>query len=58
VGNGSPAAKAGIQPGDRVVGEWSDVLRRINAPVGSSVALKIERGGHSLDVAFTLSDFL
>jgi serine protease Do len=58
VGNGSPAAKAGIQPGDRVVGEWNDVLRRINAAVGSSVALKIERGGHALDVAFTLSDFL
>lgn len=58
VGNGSPAAKAGIQPGDRVVGEWSDVLRTISASVGSRVVLKIERGGQSLDVAFTLSDFL
>ena len=58
VGNGSPAAKAGIQPGDRVVGEWSDVLRTISSSVGSRVVLKIERGGQSLDVAFTLSDFL
>lgn len=58
VGSGSPAAKAGIQPGDHVVGEWSDVLRRINASVGSAVLLKIERDGQSLDVAFTLADFL
>jgi S1-C subfamily serine protease len=58
VGNGSPAAKAGIQPGDRVVGEWSDVLRTISSSVGSRVVLKIERGVQSLDVAFTLSDFL
>lgn len=58
VGSGSPAAKAGIQPGDHVLGEWGDLLRKINAPIGSGVMLKIERDGRSLDVAFTLGNFL
>jgi len=58
VGSGSPAAKAGIQPGDHVLGEWDDLLKRINAPIGSGVMLKIERDGRSLDVAFTLGNFL
>lgn len=58
VGSGSPAAKAGIQPGDHVLGEWGDLLKRINGPIGSGVMLKIERDGRSLDVAFTLGNFL
>lgn len=58
VGNGSPAARADIRPGDRVSGEWGDVLRRITAPAGSGVVLKIERDGQSRDVAFTLADYL
>lgn len=58
VGNGSPAAGAGIQPGDRVAGEWGDVLRKISQSVGSKVVLSIERSGQSREVAFTLADFL
>jgi len=58
VGNGSPAAGAGIQPGDRVAGEWGDVLRKITQPAGSKIMLNIERSGQSREVAFTLADFL
>ena len=60
---GSPAAKAGIQPGDKVVGvggrqveSYLQLLRRIAllAP-GTAVKLSLLRGKTSLDVSATLS---
>ncbi len=58
VGNGSPAAMAGIRPGDHIAGEWGAILRTINAPAGSSITLSVERGGQARDVTFTLADYL
>jgi regulator of sigma E protease len=53
----SPAAEAGLLPGDRIVaidGEpviwWSDVAERIEPATGRTLALSIERDGGTLDL--------
>ena len=58
VGNGSPAAAAGIRVGDRIAGEWGQVLRQISAPAGTSVTLKVERDGQARDATFVLAEYL
>ena len=58
VGNGSPAAKAGIRPGDRVQGEWTRLLRTITGPVGRTVQLTTERDRKPRDIELTLADYL
>jgi carboxyl-terminal processing protease len=59
---GSPAAEAGLQPNDRVVGiDGEDmtgipgdlVLRRILGPAGTDVTLTIRRGDEIFDVTIT-----
>lgn len=60
---GSPAEKAGLKPGDRVVGiggkavqRYQQILRKIAllAP-GSSVKIEVVRGGRSFDFTATLA---
>lgn len=59
VGTGSPAALAGVEKGDCVVGEnWSAVLARITGKAGSEVRLKLERGGAASERVFTLKPYL
>jgi hypothetical protein len=58
VGNGSPAAAAGVRPGDRIRGEWAEVLRTINGRAGTTVRLTIERDGQPREIALTLADYL
>ena len=58
VGTGSPAAKAGIAPGDHVAGEWNAVLRAITGRAGSVANLTVEHGGTSRSVALTLTPYL
>ncbi|MBW2371629.1 MAG: site-2 protease family protein, partial [Deltaproteobacteria bacterium] len=55
VEDGSPAAAAGLRPGDRIAaidGEpvrfWRDVEERVRTEPGASLALDVERGGESL----------
>ncbi|NLN69920.1 MAG: S41 family peptidase [Chloroflexi bacterium] len=59
---GSPAAEAGLQPNDIIVGiDGEDmtgipgdlVLRRILGPAGSDVILSIRRGAETFDVSLT-----
>ena len=57
---GSPAAAAGIHPGDRVVqvkgkavDNWEDVAMAILESPNVAVPLRVERGGKNLDLAVT-----
>jgi carboxyl-terminal processing protease len=54
---GSPAAKAGVEPGDVIrkidgadasILEWDDAVGRIQGPAGSEVTLVLERRGREL----------
>lgn len=58
VGAGSPAAKEGLKPGDRIIGEWDAVLRALDGPPGSVVRLTVERNGAAREVALTLTSYL
>ena len=58
VGPGSPAAKEGLKPGDRIVGDWDTVLRAITGAPGSVARLKVERDGIAREVALTLMPYL
>lgn len=58
VGTGSPAAEAGMQVGDRVVGAWEEVLRSTNRGPGTAVTLDIDRKGAKRAVSFTLRPYL
>jgi hypothetical protein len=58
VGIGSPAAAAGIRPGDHVAGEWNAALRAIGGGIGTTAKLTIERGGQPREVALILADYL
>lgn len=58
VGMGSPAAEAGMQVGDRVVGAWQDVLASIGRSPGAAVTLEVDRRGAKRTVSFTLRPYL
>lgn len=61
---GSPAAKAGIQPGDELLRSRTRVLRnpfdweaeRLELRVGQKVPLAVKRGGRELDMTLTVAD--
>ncbi len=55
---GSPAAKAGLRPGDRLVSidgqplsSWDDVVSTIRASAGRRIHLAVERGGRAITVS-------
>jgi serine protease Do len=59
VGKGSPAERANIAPGDRLEGmAFGEMLSRLNGPVGSEVALAVERGSTRREARFVLEDYL
>lgn len=59
VGTGSPAAAAGLQVGDTVIGvEFRTLLARITGPAGTKVSLTVERDGKRRDVVLTLTPYL
>jgi serine protease Do len=60
VGIGSPAAKAGVQPGDVLdgVGALRDAIALLGGPIGSPVALKLRRARDKVGVDFTLAAYL
>ncbi|MBI4126724.1 MAG: site-2 protease family protein, partial [Deltaproteobacteria bacterium] len=58
----SPAAKAGLQSGDRVtayngspISDWNDLAEKINTSEGKSVELTVARGADLLTVSLTPS---
>jgi serine protease Do len=61
---GSPAARAGIQPGDVILRSRSRVLRSgfdweaelLDMRVGEAVPLRIRRGNREFDVSVTVAD--
>lgn len=59
VGPGSPAAKAGIKPGDRITAPAFEVLikRTYDAP-GTVLQLTVESGGSARQLDLVLADFL
>jgi PDZ domain len=59
VGPGSPAAAAGIKPGDRITAPAFEVLiERTYGPPGTVIPLTVESGGTTRSVDLTLADFL
>lgn len=59
VGTGSPAAAAGLNVGDVIVGEaFQALLRKLGAGPGRELSLNIERGGAASTVNFTLARYL
>lgn len=53
---GSPAARAGIEPGDRIlaidgdgVSYWEEVERRVQGGIGEELRLRLERGDRTLE---------
>lgn len=64
---GSPAAEAGLQPNDKVIGVDGDdvtgvpgdlVLQRILGPAGTDVTLTIQRGEETFDVTITRAEIV
>jgi serine protease Do len=61
---GSPAASAGLRPGDRIVGAGTRTIRSyydweselLDRRVGERVSLAIERGNRTLDVTVAVAD--
>lgn len=58
VGTGSPAQKAGLAVGDRLIGDPAAQFAAIEGPAGTLVSLLVERGGARRPVSFSLADFL
>jgi hypothetical protein len=60
VGVGSPAAKAGIQAGDVIIGVATvrEALPLINRRLGDTVTLPLKRGGQTIEARFVLSSYL
>jgi hypothetical protein len=59
VGKGSPAERAGIEPGDRIEGTaFGPLISRLNGREGSRVELAVWRGGARRDVTLVLEDYL
>jgi len=57
---GSPAARAGLRPGDRVVAingqpirQWSEMVRVVRGSPGRPLAMQVLRGGDTLGVNLT-----
>ena len=57
---GSGAAQAGLRPGDRVVavgntpvGQWEDVLNRVEEAKGRPLPLQVQRGNERLELTVT-----
>jgi len=57
---GSPAARAGLRPGDRVIsaagvtmGTWSQLVDAIRSHPAKPLALVVDRGGRRMDVTVT-----
>ena len=64
---GSPAAEAGLQPNDRIIGingeDMTDVpgdlvLQRILGPAGTDVTLTVERNGETFTVTITRAEIV
>lgn len=60
VRQGSPAAKAGIQKGDRIisvsgaaVGSWSDMVEQISGGDGKPIDITLERGSQAISKTIT-----
>lgn len=59
VGPGSPAAAAGLKVGDRIVGrEFTDFIRAMAEPAGSTIAMTVRSGAATRAVTLTLTDYL
>jgi serine protease Do len=60
VGIGSPAAKAGVRPGDVLdgVGSLRDAIALLGGPIGNPVRLKLRRGRDAVEAGFTLAAYL
>jgi serine protease Do len=60
VGIGSPAAKAGVRTGDVLegVGGLRDAIGLLGGATGTTVALKLRRGGQASEVTFVLAAYL
>ncbi|MVZ98098.1 hypothetical protein EUU23_10380 [Sphingorhabdus sp. IMCC26285] len=59
VGPGSPAAKAELKAGDRLVGvQFEKLIDRMFEPAGNELALTVERAGTRREVTLQLQDFL
>lgn len=59
VGAGSPAEKAGLKAGDRLIGvDFGKLIDRMFEPAGHEIALVVDRSGARRDVTLRLEDFL
>ncbi len=60
VGTGSPAAKAGVRPGDFVEGvaDKYEARRLLDGPAGKPVTLRLRRDGAVVTVSFVLAAYL
>lgn len=60
VSPGSPAAEAGLLPGDMVQGPdgLRGAIERLGGPAGAEREMTVRRGGQTLTVRFTLADYL
>ena len=59
VGRGSPAAEAGLQRGDEIVGlTLPEFVRRADGPAGESFELRYRRGGETRTARLTLRAYL
>lgn len=60
VSPGSPAAGAGLIPGDMVQGPGGlrGAIERLGGPAGAEREMTVRRGGQTLTVRFTLADYL
>lgn len=60
VGTGSPAAEAGIKPGDEIVSPagFADALRLADAPPGQTISFGVRRNGEVATRSFTVHPYL
>ena len=58
VGRGSPAEQAGIVAGDRIDGEFRDLIRQLGGRPGDPVSLAVVRGSQRREVTLVLREYL
>lgn len=60
VGGGSPAAKAGVRPGDVVqdVADLRAAINLFNGPPGKPAAVTLKRGGETVKAEFVMAEYL